>query len=157
MAKTNELTPEGYQKLQDELAEREGKINDEIVERIKTARDYGDLSENSEYDDARDEQAKNNARINEIRNILSTHKIVENDSARADVSLGCTVEIKDNDTKKTATFTIVGTTEADSLNNKISSESPVGDALTGHAEGDTVKVTLPSGKTKSYTIVKITR
>ena len=94
MENTITLTPEGRQKLVDELAYREGEKHDEIVERIKVARDFGDLSENSEFDDAKEEEAKNASRINEIRTILATAKVI--DAANGlEVSIGCTVELTD--------------------------------------------------------------
>lgn len=151
------LTPEGRQKLVDELAWREGEHDAEIIERIKTARDFGDLSENSEYDDAKEEQSKNAARIAEIRKILSTAKISEAAGHNAAVSIGCTVEIQEGAKGKKVSYTIVGTTETNSLERKISNESPVGAALMGHAKGDTVEVTSPSGATRTYTITKISR
>ena len=147
------LTPEGRQKLVEELAWREGEHDAEIIERIKVARDFGDLSENSEYDDAKEEQSKNASRVAEIRKILSTagagHVMA--------VSIGCTGEIQEQGKDKTCAFTIVGTTETNSLEHKISNESPVGSALMGHAKGDVIEVTSPSGVTRHYTIVKISR
>ena len=155
MENTITLTPEGRQKLVDELAYREGEKHDEIVERIKVARDFGDLSENSEFDDAKEEEAKNASRINEIRTILATAKVI--DAANGlEVSIGCTVELTDAKGKKT-TFTIVGTTETNSLEHKISNESPAGQALIGCGKGDQVEFTTPTGKSKSYTVVSITR
>jgi len=152
-----ELTSEGRQKLVDELAYREGEKHDEIVERIKEARGFGDLSENSEYDAAKEEEARNAARINEIRQILSVATVVEAGPAHdLTVSIGTTVELKD-EKGKTSTFTIVGTTETNSLEHKISNESPVGSALVGHREGDEVEVVAPSGKTRKYTITGISR
>lgn len=152
-----ELTSEGRQKLVDELAYREGEKHDEIVERIKEARGFGDLSENSEYDAAKEEEARNAARINEIRQILSVATVVEAGSAHdLTVSIGTTVELKDQK-GKTSTFTIVGTTETNSLEHKISNESPVGSALVGHREGDEVEVVAPSGKTRKYVITGISR
>lgn len=155
---TNEivLTAEGRQKLEEELAYREGDLNKEIVERIKTARDFGDLSENSEYDDAREEQAKNAARINEIRAILANAKDAEDTGHTFTVSLGCIVELVDENGEVTE-VTIVGSTETDSLRHRISNESPIGRAIINHAEGETVEVQLPSGKTRTYTITKISR
>lgn len=155
---TNEivLTAEGRQKLEEELAYREGDLNKEIVERIKAARDFGDLSENSEYDDAREEQAKNAARINEIRAILANAKDAENTGHTFTVSLGCIVELVDENGEVTE-VTIVGSTETDSLRHRISNESPIGRAIINHAEGETVEVQLPSGKTRTYTITKISR
>ncbi len=152
-----ELTSEGRQKLVDELAYREGEKHDEIVERIKEARGFGDLSENSEYDAAKEEEARNAARINEIRQILSVATVVEAGSAHdLTVSIGTTVELKD-EKGKTSTFTIVGTTETNSLEHKISNESPVGSALVGHRESDEVEVVAPSGKTRKYVITGISR
>ncbi len=156
---TNEivLTAEGRQKLLDELEWREGELSREIIERIKTARDFGDLSENSEYDDAKEAQAKNAARINEIQSILASAKDADSlGSHSMVVSIGCTVSLVDGD-GVASDFTIVGTTETNSLQHKISNESPVGRAIIGHAEGETVEVTTPSGKTRTYTIAKISR
>ena len=141
------LTPEGRQKLVDELAYREGEKHDEIVERIKEARGFGDLSENSEYDAAKDE----------IRQILSVAKVVEGGSKRnVTVSIGTTVELADAK-GKTTKYVIVGTTETNSLEHKISNESPAGEALIGHKKGDEVEFTTPNGKVKKYTITSITR
>ena len=156
---TNEivLTAEGRQKLLDELEWREGELSREIIERIKTARDFGDLSENSEYDDAKEAQAKNAARINEIQSILASAKDADSlGSHSMVVSIGCTVSLVDGD-GVASDFTIVGTTETNTQQQKISHESPVGRAIIGHAEGETVEVTTPSGKTRTYTIAKISR
>ena len=156
-AKKLELTSEGRQKLVEELAYREGEKHDEIVERIKEARGFGDLSENSEYDAAKEEQSRNESRINEIRQILAVATVVE-DGARSElrVSIGTTVELADANGKKTS-FTIVGTTETNSLEHKISNESPAGQALIGHIAGETVEFTTPNGRTRAYTITSITR
>ena len=151
-----ELTAEGRQRLVDELAYREGEKHDEIVERIKEARGFGDLSENSEYDAAKEEEARNASRINEIRQILSIATVVEAGSGELTVSIGTTVELEDEKGAKTS-FTIVGTTETNSLEHKISNESPVGAALVGHKEGDKIEVVAPSGRSRSYTITAISR
>ena len=151
-----ELTPEGRQRLVDELAYREGEKHDEIVERIKEARGFGDLSENSEYDAAKEEEARNASRINEIRQILSIATVVEAGSGELTVSIGTTVELEDEKGTKTS-VTIVGTTETNSLEHKISNESPVGAALVGHREGDKIEVVAPSGRSRSYTITAISR
>jgi transcription elongation factor GreA len=153
------LTPEGRQKLVDELEYLEGEKNTEIIERLKTARDFGDLSENSEYDDAKDEQAKVQARIAEIRKILSTAKVSEEAASgkrTPKVSIGSTVDIEDDKGKK-RTFMIVGTTETDSLEHKISNESPMGAAMMGHKKGDSVEYVLPNGKKRTFTITKVSR
>ena len=152
------LTPEGRQKLIDELTWREGEKDAEIIEAIKEARGHGDLSENAEWDAAKEEQSKNAARIAEIRHIISVAKIVEDTGKgrAAQVSIGSTVELEDSKGKKTS-FTIVGTTETNSLNNMISNESPLGAALIGCKKGDEVSYTTPSGKTKKYTITGLSR
>ena len=151
------LTAEGRQKLVDELAYREGELRDEIVERLKEARSFGDLSENSEYDAAKEEQSQNESKIAEIRQTLSVARVVEDaQHGGIRVSIGTTVELEDERGKKTK-FTIVGTTETNSLEHKISNESPAGQALIGCGKGDQVEFTTPAGKTKSYTIVGIPR
>lgn len=151
------LTPEGREELIRELAEREGVKNDEIVESLKEARSFGDLSENAEFDAAKEEQAKNAARINEIRQILAKARIVDaSEVGEMSVSIGTTVELEDKRGKKTS-FTIVGTTETDSLKRRISNESPAGAAMIGHVVGDTVSFTTPTGKVREYTITGITR
>ena len=156
-SKKIELTPEGRQKLVEELAYREGEKHDEIVERIKEARGFGDLSENSEYDAAKEEQSHNESRINEIRQILSVATVVAAGShANLKDSIGTTVTLVDAK-GKTAEFTIVGTTETNSLEHKISNESPAGQALIGHGEGEEVEFVTPTGKAKKYTITAITR
>lgn len=156
-SKKIELTAEGRQRLVEELEYREGEKHDEIVERIKEARGFGDLSENSEYDAAKEEQAQNEARISEIRQILTMATVIE-EGAHQDlrVSIGTTVELVDPNGRLTS-FTIVGTTETNSLEHKISNESPAGQALIGHAEGDTVEFLTPNGKSRSYRIISITR
>ncbi len=151
------LTPEGRQKLVDELAFREGEKDAEIIQRIQEARGFGDLSENAEYDAAKEEQAKNAARIAEIRQILSVAKVVDTSKSRSmKISIGCVVELEDAKGKRTS-FTIVGTTETNSLDHKISNESPAGAALIGRKKGDEVEFVTPSGTSKRYTIVGITR
>jgi transcription elongation factor GreA len=151
------LTPEGRQRLVDELEFREGEKHDEIVERIKEARGFGDLSENAEYDAAKEEQSQNESRINEIRQILATAKVVAAGAdAHLSVSIGTTVELEGAKGKRVS-FTIVGTTETDSLSHKISNESPAGSVLIGHVVGDSVSFSTPSGKVREYTITNITR
>ena len=149
------LTPEGRQKLVDELEYREGAKHDEIVERIKEARGFGDLSENSEYDAAKDKQAQNAARIAEIQAILANAQVVAS-TGDLTVSIGSTVSLIDPN-GEVMEVTLVGTTETNSLEHKISNESPVGHAIIGHGEGDSVEVVTPSGKTRVYTIAKIAR
>jgi transcription elongation factor GreA len=147
-----QLTAEGLERLQQELEERRVR-RDEIVEAIKEARGFGDLSENAEYDSARDEQARNEARIAELEQTIRVARIVEAVDAMA-VSLGTTVEIEDARGRKQS-YKIEGTTETNSLNHEISSESPAGNALLGHAVGDTVSFTTPAGRVREFKIVNI--
>ena len=149
------LTAEGRQKLGEELAWREGDYAKEIVEDIKEARGFGDLSENSEYDAAKDKQAQNAARIAEIQAILANAQVAAT-TGDLTVSIGSTVSLIDR-TGEVMEVTLVGTTETNSLEHKISNESPVGHAIIGHGEGDSVEVVTPSGKTRVYTIAKIAR
>lgn len=155
----NILTEQGRQELVEELAWREGEKSAEIIQRLKEARDFGDLSENSEFDDAKDEQGQNTARIAEIRKILSTATIVKEAPAKGSantVTVGGTVEVEDAKGKHQS-YTIVGTTQAKSLSHMISNESPLGAALIGHKKGDEVEFTTPSGKKRTVKIVKVTR
>ena len=149
------LTAEGRQKLVEELAWREGDYAKEIVEDIKEARAFGDLSENSEYDAAKDKQAQNAARIAEIQAILANAQVAAT-AGDLTVSIGSTVSLIDPN-GEVMEVTLVGTTETNSLEHKISNESPVGHAIIGHGEGDSVEVVTPSGKTRIYTIAKIAR
>ena len=149
------LTAEGRQKLVEELAWREGDYAKEIVEDIKEARAFGDLSENSEYDAATDKQAQNAARIAELQAILANAQVAAT-TGDLTVSIGSTVSLIDPN-GEVMEVTLVGTTETNSLEHKISNESPVGHAIIGHGEGDSVEVVTPSGKTRVYTIAKIAR
>ena len=149
------LTAEGRQKLVEELAWREGDYAKQIVEDIKEARAFGDLSENSEYDAAKDKQAQNAARIAEIQAILANAQVAAT-TGDLTVSIGSTVSLIDPN-GEVMEVTLVGTTETNSLEHKISNESPVGHAIIGHGEGDSVEVVTPSGKTRVYTIAKIAR
>ena len=130
------LTAEGRQKLVEELAWREGDYAKEIVEDIKEARAFGDLSENSEYDAAKDKQAQNAARIAEIQAILANAQVAAT-TGDLTVSIGSTVSLIDPN-GEVMEVTLVGTTETNSLEHKISNESPVGHAIIGHGEGDSV-------------------
>ena len=158
------LTAEGRQKLVEELAWREGDYAKEIVEDIKEARAFGDLSENSEYDAAKDKQAQNAARIAEIQAILANAQVAAT-TGDLTVSIGSTVSLIDPNGEvmevtlvgREREFTIVGGAESNVADGKISNESPVGHAIIGHGEGDSVEVVTPSGKTRVYTIAKIAR
>ena len=156
MAKEVVVTREGYNKLEQELENLRTVKRKEVADKIKVARGYGDLSENAEYDAAKEEQSHNESRINEIRQILSVATVVAGSHANLKVSIGTTVTLVDAK-GKTTEFTIVGTTETNSLEHKISNESPAGQALIGHGEGEEVEFVTPTGKAKKYTITAITR
>ncbi len=150
MKKQFYLTHEGVEELKTELSELTAQRGP-IAERIKTAREFGDLSENAEYSSARQEQERVESRISDIENILLNVEIIQK-SAKSDVvSLGSTV-VLENGTKKQ--FTIVGTVEADPLNGKISDESPIGQALLGKKLGDQVEIKTPA-ETATYKIATI--
>lgn len=150
------LTADGLRKLQEELAERKGAIREEIVERLKEARAQGDLSENSEYDQAKEDQGKNEGRIIELEYMIKNATIIDNTASKEAgiVSLGSVVLLKDVETGEVETYSIVGTTEADPFENRISNESPVGAAILGKKVGDTVIVNTPVGEL-SYKIEEI--
>jgi len=149
------LTEEGYQNLKEELNHLVNVERREVAKRIKTARDFGDISENSEYDDAKNEQAFIEGRIQEIKNMLDNAEVVKEEEVSDEiVSVGNIVKIKDLDTDKEYNYRIVGSAEADPLNNKISNESPIGSAIIGHKPGDKVEVEVPSGP-KTYEILLI--
>jgi len=150
--KTFRLTNEGIAELKRELesliAERS-----EIAESIRTAREFGDLAENSEYQSARSAQERNESRIAEIEHILQNVEIIKTPKGTAKVQLGSRVTLKDDDSR-TKIFQIVGTVEADPLNGKISDESPIGQALLGKHENDQVEIKTPV-ETATYKIVDI--
>ena len=154
--KETQITAEGLQKLEEELAQRKSVIREEILERIKEARAQGDLSENSEYDQAKEDQGKNESRIVELEQMIKTAVIIDTSASSKEgkVSLGCTVVLKDMETDEEETYTLVGTTEADPFDNKISNESPIGKAILGHRAGEIVNVVTPTGS-YDVKIVKI--
>ena len=147
MAKIYKFTEEGLKKLQDELQDLKTNGRKVIAERIKVARGYGDLSENSEYDDAKNEQAKIEARIVELESMLKNYEIISEDDIALDkVAVGVKVKVFDSDMEEEFTYAIVGSAEADPMNDKISDESPVGKALIGHSVDDEVEVDLNGEK-----------
>ena len=147
MAKIYKFTDEGLKKLQDELENLKTNGRKDIAERIKIARGYGDLSENSEYDDAKNEQAKIEARIVELEMMLKNYQIISEDDIALDkVAVGVKVKIFDTDLEEEFTYSIVGSAEADPINDKISDESPVGKALIGHCVNEDVEVDLDGDK-----------
>ena len=151
------LTAEGRQKLVEELAWREGDYAKEIVEDIKEARAFGDLSENSEYDAAKNEQAKLYGRIAEVENILAHAVIIdETEDSEGKIGLGCTIKVEDMETGDEELYAIVGSQEANPMECRISDDSPFGKALLGHKVGDTVEVETPAG-VFAYKILEIQR
>ena len=147
------LTQEGREQLEQELSYLENEKRAEIGERIKVAREFGDISENSEYDDAKNEQGMLEARIAEISHILSEATVVNTPKRSNKVNIGSTVTV-DMEGKERV-FTIVGAAESDVAANKISNESPVGAALIGSKKGESVEATGPTGRVINMTIVKI--
>ena len=151
------LTQEGYNNLEKELDELRTVKRPEIAERIKIALGFGDLSENSEYDEAKNAQAANEIKIAELENKLRYAKIIdESEIDTKTVQVGNTVKVLDMEFDEEESYTIVGSTEANSLAFKISNESPVGRALMGKQKGDVVKVELPDGEVE-YKVLNITR
>ncbi|WP_025028614.1 transcription elongation factor GreA [Caldalkalibacillus mannanilyticus] len=143
------VTEEGLRKLQDELDYLITQKRKEVVERIKIARGYGDLSENSEYHAAKDEQAFVETRINQIEAMLRGVKIIDvNEQAKNGVSVGKTVVIQELPDGEEEEYTIVGTTESDPLNGKISNDSPLAQGLMGKEIGDQVSIQTPGGEMK---------
>lgn len=149
------LTYEGLQKLEEELEYLKTTKKMEVAERIKEARGFGDLSENSEYDAAKNEQAEVEARIITIENMLRVAKVVSDDDVSIKtVGIGNKVKLLDVEENEELEYTIVGSTEVDLFNNKISNESPLGEALMGQKKGATIKVAAPMGEIE-YKILKI--
>ena len=156
-AKKTLLTYTGLKKLEDELENLKVVKRKEVAGKIKEAREQGDLSENAEYDAAKDEQRDIEARIDEIEKILKNAEVVVEEEADLDkVSIGCSVKILDCEFDEELEYKIVGSTEANSLKGKISNESPVGKALLGKQVGDTVTVETPAGEV-SYKVLSIHR
>ena len=140
------LTDEGLKNLEEELEYLKTKKRKEVAEKIKHARGFGDLSENSEYDEAKDEQAKVELRIVEIEKMLKNAKVIDDSEINLDVvSVGTKLKIFDHEYEEELEYSIVGSTEADPTKGKISDESPIGKALLGKKSGDIVDVETPGG------------
>lgn len=151
------LTKEGYDKIVAEHEELVSVKRAEVAARIKEAISYGDISENAEYDSAKNEQAELEERILYLENMIRKAKIVQDEDVKGDtVGIGLRVEVKNEATGETEEFSIVGATESDPFNGKITTESAVGKALLGHKEGDAVIVEVPDG-TITYKIVTISK
>ena len=154
MAKEMVLTPEGRDELLEELHYLENEKRAEIGERIRVAREFGDISENSEFDDAKNDQAFLESRIAEINQILASATIIEPTRSNK-VNVGCTVTVESNG--KEQVYTIVGAAEVDFFSGRISNESPVGAALIGAKKGDIVEVVGPTGVTTEFKVLKISK
>ena len=155
MNKKNILTYEGLKKLEDELQDLKVVKRKEVADKIREAREQGDLSENAEYDAAKDEQRDIEARIEEIEKILKNAEVVVEEDVNLDqISIGCNIRILDLEFDEELEYKIVGSTEANSLKGKISNESPVGKALMGKKVGDTVTVETQAGEI-SYKVLEI--
>ncbi|OXS54640.1 transcription elongation factor GreA [Cohnella sp. CIP 111063] len=149
------LTQDGLKRLEDELENLKSVKRREVAERIKVAIGYGDISENSEYEDAKNEQAFIEGRIITLEKMLRNARIINSEEIDLEtVSIGSTVVVEDLEYGDTMEYTIVGTAESDPLNNKISNESPVGKAIIGKKKGTTVEVSVPAGIIQ-YKIVDI--
>ncbi|MBU5430547.1 transcription elongation factor GreA [Kineothrix sp. MSJ-39] len=156
-AKKNILTYEGLKKYEDELENLKVVKRQEVAQKIKEARAQGDLSENAEYDAAKDEQRDIEARIDELEKILKNAEVIVEDEVDLDkINVGCQVKILDIEMNQELDYKIVGSTEANSLKGKISNESPVGRALIGAKTGDIVKVETPGGELE-YQVLEIQR
>ena len=155
--KKNILTYEGLRQYEEELEELKVVRRQEVAQKIKEARAQGDLSENAEYDAAKDEQREIEARIEELEKILKNAEVIDEDEVDTEtISIGCRVKIRDMEFKEDLEYKIVGSTEANSLKGKISNESPVGKALIGAKKGETVKVETQAGVLK-YKVLEIQR
>jgi transcription elongation factor GreA len=143
------LTADGYKKLQQEIDVLRNDKRREVAERIRVAREFGDISENAEYDDAKNEQAMLEHKIAQLEErILSARVITKKEISKDAVSVGAHVRLRDMQANKTFEYHIVGSAEADPTANKLSNESPVGKAIMGHKKGDVVEVTAPRGSLK---------
>ena len=156
MARETVLTPQGYEKLTSEIEHLRTAKRREVAERIKEAREFGDISENAEYDHAKNEQAMLEARIAQLEDKLRNATVIDQKQLDAGVvSVGTTVRVKDQKSGQSMLFHIVGSAEADPSESKLSNESPVGSALIGHKRGDVVTVQVPRGPNRKLKITKI--
>jgi transcription elongation factor GreA len=150
------LTPEGLEKLKAEIEYLSNDKRREVAARIKEAREFGDISENSEYDDAKNEQAMLESRIASLEDKLRSASVIDPSELSQDVvKVGSLVNVKDEAGGAAQQYAIVGSTEANPSENRLSNESPVGKALLGHKKGEVVSVQLPNGKARKLKITKI--
>ena len=156
MAKEIVLTREGYEKLKQEIEFLRNDKRREVADRIRVAREFGDIAENAEYDDAKNEQAMLEHKIAQLEERLAHARVI--DTADVDtsvVSVGSVVRLRDVDAKETLEYHIVGSAEANPAEQKLSNESPVGKAIMGHKKGETVEVTTPRGSVVKFKIMEI--
>jgi len=150
------LTPEGLHDLKAKIDHLSTVRRREVADRIKEAREFGDIAENSEYDDAKNEQAMLEKQIADLEDKLRDARVIDEKAVTTEaVSVGVTVHVKDQKTDKSAKFRIVGSAEADPSESKLSNESPVGKALMGHKRGEIVSVPVPRGPARKLKITKI--
>jgi transcription elongation factor GreA len=150
------ITPEGLEKLKEEIEHLSTVKRREVAERIKEAREFGDIAENSEYDDAKNEQAMLEQRIAGLEDKLRRARVIDEKRVATDkVGVGVRVHVKDQKSGDSRKFQIVGSAEADPAHEKLSNESPIGKALVGHKKGDVVSVDVPRGPKKKLKITKI--
>ena len=152
------LTPEGYKNLEEELRNLKVEGRKEIAEKIKEARSYGDLSENAEYDAAKDAQAAMEQRITTIENMLKNAQIISESEVSTDtITIGSRVKLYDVEFEEEMEYTIVGSTEANPDEGRNSDESPIGSAILGHKAGETVDVTLANGEVIQFKVLEISK
>lgn len=152
------LTQEGYQKLEDELEILKTVRRREVADRIKVAISFGDISENAEYDEAKNEQAQVEERIIKLESMIRRAVIIDESKIDSNVvTIGSIVKVNDMDFEEEVEYTIVGSAEADPMNFKISNESPVGRGLVGRKLGEVVEIALPDGETNKFEILEIKR
>jgi transcription elongation factor GreA len=158
MAREHLVTPQGLEDLKAKIEHLRTERRREVAARIKEAREFGDIAENSEYDDAKNEQAMLEKQIAELEEKLRNARVIDEKSVDTDsVGVGVTVHVKDQKTDKSTKFKIVGSSEASPADNKLSNESPVGKALLGHKRGEIVTVPVPRGPARKLKITKIER
>jgi transcription elongation factor GreA len=156
VARETLITPEGLEKLKDELEFLQSEKRREVADRIKAAREFGDIMENSEYDDAKNEQAMLEQRIAQLQDKLRRAAVIDNKQVDTEqVAVGAVVHVKDQKSGKSQKFQIVGSAEADPGEQKLSNESPIGKALIGHKKNEVVAVEVPRGPKRKLKITKI--
>jgi transcription elongation factor GreA len=156
VARETVLTPQGLKELKSKLEELQTARRREVAARIKEAREFGDIAENAEYDDAKNEQAMLEKQIADLEEKLRHARVIDKKSINTDtVGVGVVVHVKDQKTDKSTKYTIVGSAEADPAEHKLSNESPIGKALMGHKRGEIVSVPVPRGPARKLKITKI--